>query len=698
MALLRKKRNQSEDDFGNDLLTACNDISEPNCEMKSKHTGKSPLAERARMKKRTSAFMRIFAALVVICLGILVHACYISQNSPKNKRNMIHIQFASNKETVISDYEKDKQALQERIKIFADGRRYSFEETGHYYDVYLPIECFGDERVENVCRRFLSSTGRLYFVDKEDEQQILPVEILPEYIESITPKHVKSEDDDCSYDYLEVALNLDGQQYYAEELSAFRSLTVSRDVLDDPGSYKPVYYTYSSETTKSFPDKWGSFIIKEKASFPTELELTEYFLVHDSLEHHFDFSVEYPVVWEHSGNVRAGKNQVNVKDLEENDLIVVFQNVLPETEETILDEYEAIKSRCDALDRPYAFGTLDEYGAFAIKMSPKGISYPVLKLLVASPQSLDIHIGSWIVPTEAVADITVEESPSGAGRIKVNIIDDELGEKLRVLSTENPELPIYLSARCESGLLNDDLYLFRGTLGETSDGEILLLNKSCYCDFLGTEDDASWPFEFFRAVSETAQLPIAYNISVGNGNIQSEKLLAETLKRSVFYSELLKDINQIAPDAEILFPDSVDDSSDELYIQLNFEIDDELPRKSLDAAMKIYNRIGFTYSEFDTLRIVFIEEENERDEWARVLFQKCPVKTLEERNRSGSMGAFSNGRVSPYQSVFRSCLLSSPFYRELGKNYQYYFRTSQGKSGWSFSHTIYTSGIHYSVR
>ena len=692
---LEKQHQTMADFFEEDIWFDGNEDSDSTLIIKPKSTAEIPNGDRTKWNRRVSACIGVVAAVALIFAGFFA---FHGRNALKNTKDMIHIQFAPNKETDFSDYEKDKQALRERLEIIADGRRYSFEETGHYYDIYLPAACFEDARIENVCRQYLSSSGQLYFVDKEDEQQKFPVEILPQYIESVTKKHVDEEDDDSSYNYLNVTLTREGQEYYAEKLSEFRSITISRDVLDDPGSYKPVHYTYTSEMTKEFPDGWGSFSIKEDDFFPTELELTEYFLTHDSLEHHFDYSIEYPITWEPANKSNAGNNQVNVKELEENDLVVVFQNPQPATTGEMLEVFEAIKHRCDMLGRPYAFGTLDEYGAFAIKMPSKGLSYPVFKLLVSSPRSLDIHIGSWTIPSESLTDIMVETNPSGTEQVRARISDAALCEKLSALSMETPDLPIYLSAGCTTELLIEDLYLFRGTLSEAFDGETLCLNTSCFCDFLGTREEDTWPFEFFRAINETLQMPVAYNISVGNGNIEAAKVLAETLKNSKWYAELLNDIKQYAPNAEIRFPDSVDDSSEELFIQLNLDIDDELPYKSLDIARRIYDYIDLSNSEFDALRIVFAEEEDKTDEWARVLFRKCPVKTMEERTKNGSMGAFLNGRFTPYQGVFRDNLLNSAFYRELGKNYQYYFSTSQGESGWSFSHIIHTSGIHYSVR
>ena len=697
MALRKKNRYQTATNFGKDTIFVCNDDSESPFEIGPKSPGKGLLDDRIKRKKRLSVFPVVFAVFVAMCLSLFGYIYYQNLFNPINKKNMVHIQFAPNKEAEFSDYEKYKQTLQERLELFADGRKYFFEETDHYYDVYLPAACFGDARIDNVCRKFLSSTGQIYFVDKEDEQQIFPVEILPQYIESVSKKRVNEKNQSSSYDCLNITLNPEGQKYYAEKLSRFRSLTISRDILDDPGSYKPVYYTYKSET-RAFPEKLESFSIKEDDFFPTELELTEYFLTHNSLEHHFDFSVEYPVKWESSSDSKAGNNQVDVSELEEDDLVVVFHNPIPTTERSVLEEYAAIKYRCDMLGRPYAFGKLDEYGAFAIKMPSEGISYPVFKLLVTSSQSLDVHIGSWKIPTESVTDVMVLQDTSGAEQVKARIGDDELREKLSSLSTENPELPIFLSSQCMTGLLTEDIYVFQGTLGEAFDGEALCLNRSCFCDYFGTEEDETWPFEFFRAINDTLGLSIEYDISVGNGNIRAEKVLTETLKDSSYYSDLLNDIKQFAPNAEIHFPDSIDDSSNELYIQLNLEIDEELPDKSLDVAMKIYKGMNLSCSEFESIRIVFVKEEEKTDEWARVEFIKCPVKTLEERNKIGTMGAFLNGRLTPYQSKFRSNLLGNAFYKEMGKNYQSYFRPALGESGWSFSHPIYTSGIHYSVR
>lgn len=699
MSIRREQRYQTMADLERDEKTVIrNQDSDAIREIMPETTMKGTPYQQTKRKRTVSVGLGVFAVLIVMCSWFFIRNNYYSLSDMNGRKNMIHIQFAPNKKTDPADYEKDKQALRERLDIFANGSNYIFEETDDCYDVYLPSKCFGDARIENVCRTFLSSAGQLYFVDKEDEQQVFPVEILPQYIESITENAVNEDTIDGPNGYLNVTLNNEGQLYYAEKLSEFRSFTICRDVLEDPGSYKPVYYTYTSNLTKEFPNTERSFSIWGKDFFPTELELTEYFLTKDSLEHHFDFSIEYPVAWEPSGSSGAGENQVDVTDLEDNDLVAVFQNPQPETGETILEVYKEIKNRCDTLGRPYAFGTVDDYGSFAIKMPSEGLSYPVFKLLVSRPESLDLRIGSWTIPTEAVTDIVVEEEPFGSELVRASINDDEICEKLRLLSMDNPDLKIYLSARCMTDLLPDDLYLFQGTIGEAFDGGELSLKKSCFSDYLDVQEDDSWPFELFRAVNESINLPIAYNVSLGNGNTQTEKVLEETLKNSNLYHELLNDIKQFAPNAEIQFPDEIEDSSDEVYIQLNLDVNDELPYESLDVARKIYDQIDLSNSQFNALQMVFAEEEDKTDEWARVLFRKCPVESLEERNKNGSMGAFLNGRFSPYQRIFRDNLLNSAFYRELGKNYQYYFSTSQGESGWSFSHTIHTSGIHYSVR
>ena len=220
MALRKKNRYQTATNFGKDTIFVCNDDSESPFEIGPKSPGKGLLDDRIKRKKRLSVFPVVFAVFVAMCLSLFGYIYYQNLFNPINKKNMVHIQFAPNKEAEFSDYEKYKQTLQERLELFADGRKYFFEETDHYYDVYLPTACFGDARIDNVCRKFLSSTGQIYFVDKEDEQQIFPVEILPQYIESVSKKRVNEKNQSSSYDCLNITLNPEGQKYYASIQSA----------------------------------------------------------------------------------------------------------------------------------------------------------------------------------------------------------------------------------------------------------------------------------------------------------------------------------------------------------------------------------------------------------------------------------------------------------------------------------------------
>ena len=302
----------------------------------------------------------IAAAAVLLCIASLGGYSYANQNIPAVKFR------GSETETVLltpdeqlsaSSYSDTKEILQKRLELLFGSDGYILKDMdGGRLQLVTRLSDYQGKDVPLLLKSLVTRPFRAY-LGKEGTY-----EILPEDVKSITTCHGSMEGISPS-DY---GLPTD-EDYYFQKLVLTPAAT--QNVLDHlPEGSSMLFFTdvsmrgYSSLLTSLnvyYEESSGSFYLFGEMQDPGQLELFQYNLTHPKLPYAFYIYAQIPARWEDAKtSILAGQGQVNVDEITGDTLTIRYNsNIDSLSNGQWYNVIADIKTRLDALEIPYAFGT-----------------------------------------------------------------------------------------------------------------------------------------------------------------------------------------------------------------------------------------------------------------------------------------------------------------------------------------------------
>lgn len=604
-----------------------------------------------------------------------------------------HFALSADEDTTLANIAKNEAILRERLELFTGGNNYVLKETnGRNYDIYVPTSSFGKANKEKVIKDVLSTAGKMYFIDQTySEEQKSPVEIKPEYIESVEEETgtIEGLDNETiqlgeseEYGYLKVRLNKEGQSCYKKVANTFGKIGLAGDIFDRT---EGIFSSWNHYYTGCFSDDHDYFYVLNIADdydFDTYLNLVSYLLENDPMDNHMNYSLEYDVDWEEVD--KDSGFQRDVENMDKDDLTYICK-LGSAAEKDIsegdrLDAEEAVKKRCDSLHQDYAYGHLSESeDSFALRLPYDHINYEVLQLLPVSRCPMFLSFGNISQSISLMNNITKKQDDEGNYSLLIEITDPEVKTSLDKMVQEEPEARVCFTAG------NTRLSFLHGVLQDVYNGKTICLKQSGFSESGQITEDDVWILDFLFALNETnGKLASDYETLLGNGEVLNyqDRLLCPGAAQTI--ESLEQFVHTIAPEAEVYMTDNIQYNKSCLEMNLHLDVDETLPETALDMAKKIYEHFDLDHSMFNKISIKFMDEEPFHMEKADITFQRNYASVGEEPAKDSASLRCFNGRIDRYKDRFREILESDEFYVKMSDNYINY-SSYDGENGWVFS-------------
>lgn len=616
--------------------------------------------KKFKIKKILSVFIP-----VVLVITILSGAIFgINIPSFKAGQDVYHITV--NKPEAFND--DDREILEQRVKIFADGEKYSIDFNEDKIEMYLPVSSFNDNEIEYVLDAYITRATKLYAINSKEQNSKEAIFIDRDDIESVNVLNGPIEGVDASeygigisdYKYFSIILKDEFIAENSEALEKFgESFTFAQD-LDNDGWY--YYYTFPQDDKKTF------YVLNNDLN-NNFINLLEFNLTHNCLSvdlNDYVVDINSKTSWQNVSDINnAGVNQCNFDKLSEGTVTFSLSAYGNLSEGESLDTEKALKQRLDVLGNPYALGTYSTENEtfYIIKTTTDNMSLPVMNL-IGNTYSYILKGGLseyWLGADSA----TLTKSSNGNKLSFIqNYYDDyekeELMEFIKSLS-ESEQIYMYID---NMPLLSTDINnidINTGTISfsnicQMQDGKII--NESI-------DDEYSYLLDMFNTISETSDnmesLSFeAYQFNVNkHGNLPTENDF--NLKYDFFDDEIVNKVKLVCPSANVAM------NNLELYVSLNLPVDDNIVSSSLEYSEAIYNAVDFQNSTLEGISIYFIDEDNTVMERGRIFFDKN-YKTSYSEGYISTHGIFTNGRLEKYKDEFKEAVGSNKFISDFNQD------------------------------
>lgn len=359
----------------------------------------------------------------------------------------------------------------------------------------------------------------------------------------------------------------------------------------------------------------------------------------------------YTPEWEPAAGSEAGTYQV--ESLEEPAIRAMYSfnrsrgSEDPESWEPAVKE---LKKRLDLLGVPYVFGQAAiDGGIIFVELPQSEVPYEALELLLENEIGISVGTPFW---NTSYCDYAV--LPDGGIRAEVHSWAEE---DLRpgftdLINGTVDSQPVYLFVSCVAQnwqVLQADLTAYPED-GNFEFRKLLLHNAD------GTWDGAGF-MQLLGYIAEHGEVDSALS-----GFMLSEVTFVNGAKGGYLVSARLEEQERLRsalageyPDVDVVIKHSI---LPQLQIHFNFDIDAQLPAKTLEASQCVYDLVKD--GSVDTVKLVFIEEENA--ESCHAVFS---VDSFFTHRMKLSSFSFEGGRLERYEEDFRSLYASSTFIQSL---------------------------------
>ncbi|MCM1365074.1 MAG: toll/interleukin-1 receptor domain-containing protein [Faecalibacterium sp.] len=603
----------------------------------------------------------VFIIPAFLLFSIVLGIFFGNYTSFKADKDVYHITLTKSSSFTDEDY----SILEERVKIFSDGKKYSIDINDEEIELYLPAAAFYDKDIEYVLDAYLTRAIKLYAYDFEKKDNSEAIFIDRDDIESVSvldgpmPGIINESQygiDSSEYKYFSVVLTDEFVNQNKESLSEFgNNFAFAQDIKN--GSYY-TYYTFSQSDGKTF------YILNNDIS-ENFVNLLEYNLTHKNLSddlNDYVIDINSKTVWQDVSSINnPGINQCNSNSFKEGTITFSLSSYSVLSEGKGIDTENALKKKLDVLGNKYAFGLYDtdKKTVYVIKTTINNINVPVMKLL-ACTHSYNIKGG--LCQYDMSSDNIAITTSSNGNKISFlqNYYSDYEKERVSsfVESLENSDdSKIYVKID-DMPLLCTDISNIDVNTGTISFDQICQVNNGeVVCSNI--DDSFLYLLDLFKINIETD-----YMESLSFDNYQFNvsrrgKLLTDNdfnLKYNYYNREIADKIIEIYPNAKIKVHDS------ELYISLNLPVDDNLVSSSIKSVKNVYNSIDFENSIYSTIAIYLIDEDNSVKERGRIFFGKNYSRY--NWYWDGCIyihGIFTNGRLEEYKKDFKAAVDNDEF-------------------------------------
>lgn len=622
-----------------------------------------------RIKKLLSLLIPI-----ILIISIVTGVFLGNYTSFKMKDNIYHITVSKPANMT----EEDCNILEERVKIFSDGKKYSVDIENDKIELYLPANAFCDNDIKYVLDCYLTRSTKLYAYNFKNKDKSEAVFIERKDIESVSVLDGPIDGIDASqygigsseYKYFSIVLTDEFINANKDKLAEFgNDFAFAQDMEND------LWYTYYT-----FPQNDGkTFYVLNNDTNNNFVNILEYNLTHKSLS--FDLNdyvidINSKAEWQDVSSINnPGVNQCNSDKFTEGTITFSLSafDLLSEGKE--IDTEKALKQRLDSLGNKYAFGSYNSENktVYVIKTTMNNINLPVMKILCNAYGYYTIQSGLSQYDLNN-SSIAITSDPNGN---KISFLSNSYDEyeKEKLLSfteslNNSNEDKIYMMIDGMPLLCTNinNIDITTGTISfdqicQIADGEII-------CNSIGNE--FSYLLEIFKTISEAENIMESLHFDNYQFNVSKRGNLPTTrdfnLQYSYYNEEIANKIKEICPTA------AVGMEGLRISVSLNLPVDDNLVSSSIENAKNIYNSIDLENSMYESLSIYFIDENDEVMERGRIFFNK-QYSSYYSDGYIYTHGIFVNGRLEKYKDDFKTTIENDEFINSF----------SQDEFSWKYS-------------
>lgn len=632
-----------------------------------------PIPTPKKEENKFTQFLNKYKILIITISLVLVVAVAVStvlitvsKRSVKSGNENYHISIT--KPEAITD--SDINILEERIKIFSDGEKYSIDITDSKIELYLPISAFAENDIEYVLNAYLIRPINLYAFDSEsknskdnifiDRDDINEVKVLDGPIEGVDAAKYEIGTED--YKYFSVTLNDEFISKNKSKLNEYgKNFAFAQDIDNTNGFYH--YYTFPQDDGKTF------YILNNDLS-NNFVNLLEYNLTHESLSvslTEYVIDINSKATWQNTEDAKVvGNNQCNVDDFSEGTITLSYRAYSSFSEGENLDTEKAFKQRFDVLGNKYAFGSYsDENNTFYIvKTTVDNLNFPIIYVIGDYPNLVIRNKTSEYSFQYDVVNVTngVNNKISFSPKYYDDFEKEDL-EKFVDSVNKSQDSTIYMFVD-NMLVMSTDISNIDMNSGSVSFDKICQMeNGKVVCTDITS--DYTYFVDIMSTVAKTNKNMEnftfeEYQFNVNNrGNLPTENQF--NLKYDSYDEELIDRITELCPDAKV----NVKDFS--VYISLNLPIDDNLVSNSITISKQIYNTVNLENSMINNINIYLVNENDTVMERGRIFFTK-DLKTSYSEGGIRVHGIFVNGRLEKYKNEFKKAIENDDFISNLNQD------------------------------
>lgn len=624
-----------------------------------------------RLSKKGKICATLVSLILVITIVISAIFGIASKNSVKTSDNNYHITI--NKPAAIS--ENDIDILQDRVKIFSNGNKYSIDINETKIELYLPIAAFAENDVDYVLNAYLIRPIELYAINSEENSykenihinrsDIEEVEVLDGPINGIDAADYEIGTDD--YKYFSIKLSDDFVAANKSTIAEYgKNFLFAQDIGNEEFYY---YYTFPQDDGKTF------YVLNNDIN-KNFVNLFKYNITHESLSvnlNDYVVDINSKTTWQDISTTNTlGENQCNYGDFQSGTITFSYIHYGTSSDGEIIDTEKGLKQRLDILGNKYAFGTYsdNDNSYYVIKTTIDNINLPVLSII---PNSATIEVQGNLAEYSLINVDTVISNNQISFVQKdldyynsykkedfesfVDSLNESKDENIYIIVNNMPLLGTNISnIDAESGRITFD------KICHMEKGKIMYSNITDEYSYILNLLDENLEYSSIEPLN---LYQFQFNAGA-NGKIPSENQF--NLKYDFVDEELLKEITEICPTASFGMENL------DLYIALNLPVDENLVGNSLDMAKEIYETVDIENSILNGITIYLIDEDNSVMERGRIFFNKSLKSSYSEGYVSVS-GIFINGRLEKYKNEFKNAVENDTFLKTF----------HQDSSSWTFT-------------
>lgn len=547
----------------------------------------------------------------------------------------IHVILGVGNDISVKGFHQAVETLKERLAIFCGDADYKLEVVEDKVDLYLPKECLGDFDIYYILRAYLTRATKLYAYREDGGYNPEKFELKREDLEEVVRM-------DGEHAGVKLVLTQECAEKYQNEIKEWgEDLRFAQDMSVD------LYYYY---TTIAEGDGKTFYLVHEDLEGVLG-DLVCYNLTHEPLEENFSFWIDlsYKADWESAdGNDQTGEFQRDVQEIT-GDTITLYLHTLSENLSAgeRLDTETILKKRLDILGQPYAFGWKEDSEA-AIKTKTEHMGLPIIQAL---GNTYGVTIRSGFVQENIY--------PSGKCEISYKKNDDGTYQVLLPTQETLPENEVIL--------LIDDYPYLSGHMESAEEGNVLIFDQTYFPKTGAITEENLWVAAFVEQILCGEELPQSMYVDQDDYFLFSDDPNhMEEVGYGVGYDNLLAEYQEKLQQKITQEAKAWISQENHLCVQYNLEVNETLPEEVLRLGKETYEALEFQDSIFEELRIYFVDENDERKERLRIVFNK-----VFNPGYIYVHGIFANGRLERYKEMFYEQKENDPFYQELEEAYPY---------------------------